>query len=207
VRAPQDIFEWGWLVLFVTICIVRKVHERRAGDRGRLRGTPVGEAALMILWGLLAGVAPLFLIFGPLLDFAGYPFAIPWALRVAGLALFVVAIWLLHRSHADLGRLWSPTVEPKDEHGLVTEGVYARVRHPMYTSHVVWGVSQAVLFPNIIAGPLALLVMLVILQVRVPREERAMIDRFGDAYRAYMKRTGRVFPRMGSRGLLVERNS
>ncbi|MHC5011444.1 MAG: protein-S-isoprenylcysteine O-methyltransferase [Planctomycetota bacterium] len=195
-RVPQDVFEWGWLVLFVTMCTVRKVHERRAGRRSTLRNLPVTEALLMILWGCLAGVAPLLLIFSPLLDFANLPFGFPWTIRAVGLVLFAVSIWLVHRSHADLGRMWSPTVEFRDEHELVTEGVYKRVRHPMYAGHIIWGVSQAVLMPNVVAGPLALLVMLAILQIRVPREERAMIDYFGDAYLTYMKETGRVFPRM-----------
>ena len=116
-------------------------------------------------------------------------------LRTVGLALFVAAIWLVHRSHADLGRLWSPTVEFRDEHKLVTEDVYKRIRHPMYAAHVIWGASQALLLPNLIAGPLALLAMLAIMQIRVPREDRAMVDHFGDAYLAYRERTGRVFPR------------
>ena len=48
---------------------------------------------------------------------------------------------------------------------------------------------------NLMKGSAASLVMLAILQIRVPREERAMVDHFGDAYLAYMERTGRVFPR------------
>jgi len=195
VRLPQDFFEWSWLVLFVVICTVRKVHERKAGDRSALRKMPVTEAVLMILWGCLAGVAPLLLIFSPLLDFANLPFGFPWIIRTVGLALFVPAIWLVHRSHADLGRLWSPTVEFRDEHKLVTEGVYKRVRHPMYAAHVIWGVSQALLFPNFIAGPGALLVMLAVMRIRIPREEGAMLDHFGDDYLAYAERTGRVFPK------------
>ena len=157
---------------------------------------PTAEAVLMILWGCLAGVAPLLLIFSPLLDFADFPFAFPWMLRASGLVLFVAAIWLVHRAHADLGRLWSPTVAFRDEHELVIEGAYKRVRHPMYAAHVIWGASQALLFPNVVAGPLALLVLLAFLQIRVPREERAMIDHFGDAYQPYMERTGRVLPRV-----------
>ena len=122
----------------------------------------------------------------------------PWPIRALGLALFAAAIWILHRSHADLGRLWSPTVELRDDHELVTVGVYSRVRHPMYTAHVLWGASQAMLFPNVIAGPLALIVMLAIMPIRITREERAMLDRFGDDYRVYMGRTGRVLPRISA---------
>jgi protein-S-isoprenylcysteine O-methyltransferase Ste14 len=36
----------------------------------------------------------------------------------------------------------------------------------------------------------------VIVLLRIQREERAMIEKFGDAYREYMKRTGRFLPRV-----------
>jgi protein-S-isoprenylcysteine O-methyltransferase Ste14 len=193
-RAPGDVFEWGWLVLFVVTCVVRKIHERRSGGRSSMAGTPVTEIALMGLWGVLAGVAPLLVIFTPVLDFAGYPFNLPWVVRAAGLALFVVALWLLHRSHADLGRNWSRTVDATADHRLVTEGVYRRVRHPMYAAHILWSVSQGLLFPNAVAGPAAVFVMLAILRTRIPREERAMLDRFGDSYREYRERSGRILP-------------
>jgi protein-S-isoprenylcysteine O-methyltransferase Ste14 len=195
VRLPSDFFEWSWLILFLLVCTVRKIHEHRAGDRTSLRGVHAVEAALMLLWGCLAGVAPLLLIFTPVLDFAGYPFDLPWGFRAFGLVAFAAAIWLVHRSHADLGRLWSSTVEFRDEHTLVTDGVYRLVRHPMYAAHIVWGVAQALLLPNYVAGPLALPVMVAILNVRAPREERAMILRFGEQYIAYMNRTGRVLPK------------
>jgi len=34
--------------------------------------------------------------------------------------------------------------------------------------------------------------------VVIPREEAALQDRFGDGYRSYMRRTGRLLPRVGS---------
>jgi len=190
----QEIFEWTWLALLLVISTVRKVHEHRAGRRSSLKGIPVLEATVMILWGVAAGVLPLFYMFSPWLDFANLPFEIPLALSIVGVVLFVFAIWLLHRSHADLGKQWSPTVEFKDDHALVTEGVYSRIRHPMYTAHVVWGMAQALLLPNLIAGPVALILMFAAMGLRIPREERAMLEEFGDAYRQYMERTRRILP-------------
>jgi protein-S-isoprenylcysteine O-methyltransferase Ste14 len=40
-----------------------------------------------------------------------------------------LAVWLFWRSHADLGRNWSPSLELREGHELVTEGVYRYVRH------------------------------------------------------------------------------
>jgi protein-S-isoprenylcysteine O-methyltransferase Ste14 len=194
----QEIFNWIWLVLFIVIVVVRKAHERKASRRIRLKGTPIVEAALMVLWGVAAGVLPLLFIFSTWLDFADMPFTIPSAFGFIGTVFFLISIWLLHRSHADLGKLWSPTVEPEARQGLVTDGVYKQIRHPMYAAHVLWGMAQALLLPNLIAGPLALVLMFAVIGLRIPREEKAMLEEFGDDYNQYMKMTGRIFPKMGT---------
>lgn len=114
----------------------------------------------------------------------------------------MIGIALLHLSHTDLGRLWSPSVNPDDSHKLVTFGVYSKIRHPMYTAHVLWGIGQALLLPNILAGPLALTLVSALLVIRIPREEQAMIDMFGDEYRQYMNATGRIFPKIISSSVI-----
>ena len=194
----QELFNWIWIVLFITILIVRKIHERKAGGRVTLKRTPIAEATLMLLWGIAAGVLPFIYIFSTWLDFANLPFNMPSAFGFIGTVFFLISIWLLHRSHADLGKLWSSTVEPSSKQMLVTDGVYKRVRHPMYSAHVLWGIAQILLLPNLIAGPLALLLNFAVIYLRVPREEQALLEEFGDEYRQYMKTTGRILPRFGA---------
>jgi protein-S-isoprenylcysteine O-methyltransferase Ste14 len=191
----QSLFEWTWLALLITATAVRKAHEHKVGRRASLRGIPLPEAGMMVLWGVAAGVLPLLYLFSPWLDFADYPFDVPLALSIVGVALFVCAIWLLHRSHADLGRQWSPAVEFQDDHVLVTEGAYEWVRHPMYAAHLLWGLAQTLLLPNFVAGPWAFVLMIGITAMRIPREERAMKEQFGDAYQRYRARTGGIVPR------------
>ncbi len=194
----QEIFNWVWLVFFIVILMVRKIHERKAGGRVTLKGTPIAEATLMGLWGIAAGVLPFFYIFGSWLDFANLPFKTPSAFGFVGAVIFLISIWLLHRSHADLGKLWSSTVEPEPKQRLLTDGVYKRIRHPMYTAHVLWGIAQTLLLPNLIAGPLALVLIFAVIGLRVPREEQAMLEEFGDDYRRYIKTTGRILPKLST---------
>ncbi|MFC1512180.1 protein-S-isoprenylcysteine O-methyltransferase [Candidatus Latescibacterota bacterium] len=191
----QEIFNWIWLVLLIVIIAIRKSYERKANRSFSLKGTPLTEAALMVLWGLAAGVLPFFYMFGTWLDFANLPFKTPPWFGFIGTAFFLVSIWLLHRSHADLGKLWSPTAKPETKQ-LVIDGVYKQVRHPMYAAHALWGIAQALLLPNLIAGSLALILFVAVIGLRVPREEQAMLDQFGDEYRRYMKRTGRILPKL-----------
>ncbi len=117
--------------------------------------------------------------------------------RLVGMIILAMAVWLFWRSHADLGRNWSPSLELREGHELVTEGVYRSVRHPMYASMWLWGVAQALLLQNWIAGWASLVMFMPLYLLRVPREERMMLDEFGEEYRAYMDRTGRVIPRLG----------
>lgn len=146
----------------------------------------------MALWGV-AQLLPLVAIFTPWLDGASY--WLPPEVGLAGIPIFVLGLWMLWRSHADLGRNWSPTLELHEGHTLVTEGVYRMIRHPMYTAHWLWSLAQPLLIQNWVAGWLAMLVFLPLYRLRVPHEERMMLEHFGEAYRSYMQRTGRLFPR------------
>jgi len=114
-----------------------------------------------------------------------------------GTALLAVAVWLFWRSHTDLGRNWSPSLQIQEGHTLVTGGVYRSLRHPMYASIWLWGIAQALVLQNWIAGWASLVLFLPMYVLRVPREERMMLEQFGEAYRMYMNQTGRVIPRLG----------
>ena len=113
-----------------------------------------------------------------------------------GTAVLTIAVWLFWRSHADLGRNWSPSLQLREGHELVTEGVYRSVRHPMYASMWLWGVAQTLLLQNWIAGWASLVSFLPLYLLRVPREERMMLEEFEEEYRAYMRRTGRIIPHL-----------
>jgi protein-S-isoprenylcysteine O-methyltransferase Ste14 len=108
--------------------------------------------------------------------------------------VFAVALIGFYRTHRDLGRFWSVTLEIRQTHELVTTGVYRHVRHPMYAAFFLWAVAQALLLPNWIAGPAGLVGFGTLFGLRVWREERMMEAAFGDAYRAYAARTWRVIP-------------
>jgi protein-S-isoprenylcysteine O-methyltransferase Ste14 len=70
----------------------------------------------------------------------------------------------------------------------------------MYASQWLWSLAQMLLLPNWIAGWSSLATFLPLYLSRVPNEERMMLDHFGDAYRAYAERTGRVLPRLRGQG-------
>jgi protein-S-isoprenylcysteine O-methyltransferase Ste14 len=97
-------------------------------------------------------------------------------------------------THKALGRNWSVSLDVRERHTLVTDGVYRHVRHPMYTAFWLLAVAQALLLPNWIVGPAGIIGFGTLFFLRVGREERMMLDAFGDDYRAYMARSARVIP-------------
>jgi protein-S-isoprenylcysteine O-methyltransferase Ste14 len=94
-----------------------------------------------------------------------------------------------------LGTNITDTVVTRENATLVTHGRYHWVRHPMYSITCLLFIGFTLLTTNwFIAitgvGTLSLLI------IRTSIEETKLIDRFGDEYRDYIKKTGRFVPRL-----------
>jgi protein-S-isoprenylcysteine O-methyltransferase Ste14 len=113
--------------------------------------------------------------------------------------LLAASLLVFWRGHADLGLNWSPSLEIRAHHELVTRGIYRHVRHPMYASLLLWALAQPLLLHNYIVGLVGPVTFAAFYALRVGPEERMMLDTFGDRYREYMQRTGRVLPRLRRR--------
>ena len=179
--------------------VIRIPHEqRRRKTRMAVERVNTLERALVSL--LFVGIvfAPAIYASTSLLDRANYRLPLEAQRSVGGVGamLMTLAIWLFWRSHADLGRNWSPSLQLREGHELVTEGVYRYVRHPMYASEWLWSIAQALLLQNWVAGWAGLALFTPLYVMRVPREEQMMLDRFGAEYRSYMNRTGRIVPQL-----------
>jgi protein-S-isoprenylcysteine O-methyltransferase Ste14 len=182
-----------WALGVIGWFIIRYPHDRRSRRTPKLRRSDrVREIALMAISGSGLLLVPLIYVFSDQPRFATYPFH-AWQAWLGG-AIFVAALWLFRRTHKDLGRNWSVTLEVREQHTLVTRGVYSRVRHPMYSAFWLWALAQALLLPNWIAGPAGLVGFGTLFALRVHREEQLMIETFGDEYRRYMARTSRIVP-------------
>ena len=117
-----------------------------------------------------------------------------WFGIVIGAASFALYFW----SRAALGKEWSSPLRVRERHHLVRSGPYAWVRHPIYLSLIVFMTGIALIAANWFLVAF-LLISVVDLHLRIPKEERMMIDEFGDEYEVYMLRTGRLLPRISGR--------
>ena len=178
---------------------IRGVFERGAKGRSGVRGIHGTELILIAVLFLGTVLLPALYLFTPLLSAADYR-SPAWALPT-GAALMAAALWLFwrQRGYRNEGEHWSVTLEVREGQQLVTHGVYSRIRHPMYAAIWLFSAAQALLLANWVAGYAALLTFALMYFVRIPREERMMLDSFGQRYSAYMAQTGRLLPRLSFR--------
>ena len=172
---------------------IRVPHDSR-NRKIRVVDDRKGKLEIFLLLFMAAGVLllPLLAIATPLLAFADYTLS-PWSL-MAGACCLALNLWLFHRAHADLSTNWSPTLQLRDGHSLITSGIYTRIRHPMYSAIYLLVLAQAFLLANWIAGPAALVAFTLMYAFRMRPEEQMMVDKFGDEYRSYAARTKRLIP-------------
>lgn len=182
-----------WVLGIVLWYVIRHPFERRARRMKVIsnRRSPSDRIALAVAFSGL-GIVPAVHVATGFPEVADYPGS-AWAVGI-GAVVFAGALWLFRRSHQELGRNWSITLEIREKHRLVSGGPYALVRHPMYTSFMLMGFGQAFLLSNWVAGLSGLAGFVVLFFLRVAKEERMMMESFGAEYRAYMERTRRLIP-------------
>ena len=180
------------LAATVVMMAIRAPHGRRSRRVKVIKShkTPLEAVLLILAW--VGFFVPLVWIASPLFSFAEYP--LRRGPLILGVMCFVIGLWLFYRSHADLGPNWSMTLEIREQHGLITQDVYRRIRHPMSSSLLLYAVAHALVIPNWVAGPSNLVAFAVLFTLRVRPEERMMLEQFGDEYTAYMARTERLVP-------------
>jgi protein-S-isoprenylcysteine O-methyltransferase Ste14 len=184
-----------FLIGFIVYLTVRGVYKQRTKKlENVVSRVDTQERILMFVVIGTSFLLPLLYLFTPWLGFAEYPLP-EWALW-CGTALMIGALWLFWRSHADLGRNWSLSLEVRKDHRLITHGVYRSVRHPMYAAIFLWSIAQGLLLQNWLAGWSSFATFTIMYILRTPREEKMMCDFFGQEYRDYMEQTGRLFPRI-----------
>jgi protein-S-isoprenylcysteine O-methyltransferase Ste14 len=192
--------------VFRSVVIINIALTLPIGLYHRIRSQTTGEALarreegifIMIglrLCGLLGWIALAAYLINP--SWMAWPsVAFPNWLRWIGafLALFVVPLLLFWTFHS-LGKNLTDTVVTRREHTLVTHGPFHWVRHPFYDVVFLWILSISLLTDNwlmVLLGFTAFAMMV----ARTRIEEEKLIERFGDEYRAYTRRTGKFLPHL-----------
>ncbi len=170
--------------IFFVCCVVgwwliRFPHERKV-RKNAIKTNRRDSTELLLLGISLTGLGliPIAYVFTGFPAIAARPF-VP-ALAWLGVATGLFSLWLFWRTHKELGRNWSVSLEVRDKHELITGGVYRYVRHPMYSAFFLWAVAQFLLLPNWVAGLSGIVGFGTLYLFRVGREEKLMLDAFGE---------------------------
>jgi protein-S-isoprenylcysteine O-methyltransferase Ste14 len=191
----EDLFRATTAILAAASLAVRLWFPRHGSDRENAARTqetvPLALQAFSLTFGTAA--LALFILYPPALDIFSLP--LPALIRGIGAAAGAGSVGLLAWSHAALGREFSPFLQTWKTQAMVESGPYRFVRHPMYASYFLQTCAWALISANGIIA-LAWTPMAAGLVMRIGIEDKMMEKRFGRLYTEYMRRTGRIFPRI-----------
>ena len=184
------------LILFTGMGIssyFRRKADRESGEKisRKVDGTPM--MTLIRIGGLILWLSPLVYLINPAW-MAWSKIGLPDSIRWLGVAIGILCVFGIYWLFSSIGNGITPTSATRKEHQLVTSGPYRWVRHPLYTvgssMFIAFGMMADIWFIALL-GTLAFVAM----AIRTPKEEANLIEKFGDEYREYMKRTGRFLPK------------
>lgn len=184
-------------VLIIAFALHRGYYVRKHGpEQNTLKKREEGFLSRIAgVLGLLGFVAVLIYALNPdWLSWASLPFAL-W-LRWVGVGVALLGFGLLQWAQITLGRNWSDTPRMMKEQALVTDGPYRFVRHPIYSAFLLILGSMLLISANWFIGVAWIGMTVLEVASRIGFEEQLMLEYFGDQYRDYMKRTGRLLPKI-----------
>jgi protein-S-isoprenylcysteine O-methyltransferase Ste14 len=180
------------LAASVAMVVIRAPHGSRSRKVKTVRSRKGRLEVFLLVVAWLSFFLPLLWVFKPIFRFADYPLhPVPFGL---GVLCFVAGLWIFYLSHKHLGEFWSITLEVREKHRLITEGIYRRIRHPMYLALFVYSLGQALALPNWVVGPSYLVGFGLLFALRIRAEEAMMREEFPAEYEAYAARTKRLIP-------------
>jgi protein-S-isoprenylcysteine O-methyltransferase Ste14 len=185
------------LVLFTAMGI-SGYHRRKADrDTGEKISRKVDGTALMTIikiGGLILWLSPLVYLVNP--NWMTWSkMGLPESFRWLGVGIGFLCVFGIYWLFSSIGSSITPTSATRKQHSLVTSGPYHWVRHPLYTVGSFMFISFGMMADNWFIAVLGILTF-ILMAIRTPKEEANLIEKFGDEYREYMKRTGRFLPKL-----------
>ena len=91
---------------------------------------------------------------------------------------------------------WSDAPNLLEGQEMVASGPYRWIRHPIYAAFLLILGSLLLISANWFVGAMWIGMTSLDVASRMNAEEAMMLGQFGERYQAYMRRTGRLFPRI-----------
>lgn len=188
------------LVLFTGVGIssyFRRKADRESGEKISRKADGTVFMTIIRIGGLILWLSPLVYLLNPAW-MAWSKIGLPEWVRWLGVFIGVLCTFGIYWLFSSIGSGITPTSATRKEHRLVTKGPYRWVRHPLYTIGSSMFIAFGMIADNWFIALLGVLAFLG-MAARTPKEEANLIEKFGEDYRDYMKRTGRFLPKLGGR--------
>lgn len=173
----------------------RRKADRETGEKISRKVDGNLMMTIIKVFGLLLWFSPLIYLLNPGW-MAWSKIGLPAEVRWLGVGLGILCVAGIYWLFSSIGSGITPTSATRKQHTLVTQGPYRWVRHPLYTIGSSLFVAFGMMADNWFIALLGILAFIA-MAIRTPKEEANLIEKFGDEYREYMKRTGRFFPKLG----------
>jgi protein-S-isoprenylcysteine O-methyltransferase Ste14 len=138
--------------------------------------------------------AGLLMTVGGIIEYLRWDRELVWGTFLAGCLCGIGSFVIRRQTIAALGRFWSLHIEMRQNHQLIREGPFRWMRHPTYFSMILELAAIGLILNVRYIWAVALLIFIPTLWVRIRREEAALVEEFGDAYREYQRGTPAVIP-------------
>ena len=203
-------FKIAFFIVFFSFAYVMTAYTQKAKARMEDKATRIkmhneSEVPLLLklrgIFGFPFYLGILVWTFAPkFMEWSALPLPI-WA-RWAGLVLGVFSILLNAWSHktlsTKLGEDFDPMLRLLKVPALVKDGPYAKMRHPIYLAFLLMQTSVLLLTSNWLIGLCGIAIIVAVIAIRIPEEEKLLTEQFGNEYREYIEHTGRLLPKLQS---------
>jgi protein-S-isoprenylcysteine O-methyltransferase Ste14 len=113
--------------------------------------------------------------------------------NIVGLALYVIGLTIALVAQITLKRSYSSTLVIREDHQLVTHGIYRYTRNPVYLGVIIAIIGLPV-FASSLYGLLIMSALIPIVLNRIRLEEELLTEEFQDAYQKYKETTKKLIP-------------
>jgi protein-S-isoprenylcysteine O-methyltransferase Ste14 len=123
-------------------------------------------------------------------DFTTRLFAIIYG-GVLGVVVVILHFW----SKKAIGIYWSNQIEIIEKHKIITTGPYAIVRHPMYSSLILWLMGLSVMFLNYASFVITICVFVPMMIIRARAEDKLLKELDNATFGVYSREVKQLIPK------------
>ena len=183
-----------WFTVGAMMVRIRRRTRRFVGLVPKLRT----EQAMWLVWVPLVAAWMALVRTAPPLGLPAFARdeAVYAALRWLAAAIAVGSLLATVKCWRRMGKDWRMDTGVGTRTELITDGLFRRIRHPIYAFSILLMAASVVIVPTLPMLAIAA-VHVVLMNLKARSEERFLLQSHGENYQRYLRQTGRFFPRPG----------